>query len=64
MQIICTLIAVELANSGVYLQTHSLEDFSLKIRQKSDQNGKKESVNRPWSSKEDHVVDTGHGLMV
>ena len=25
---------------------------------------KKESVNRPWSSKEDHVVDTGHGLMV
>ena len=34
----------------------------LKQRPKYDQNSnKKKSVNRPWSSKEDHIVDTAKG---
>ena len=52
--------SVALANSGIYLQSCSLEDFLLKEDQNQTKKAKK-SVNRPWSSQEDLVGDTGYG---
>ena len=42
VKIVCILMgSVELDISGIYFQPRSLEDFFLKKRPKSDQNGKK-----------------------